>query len=171
MNKKSDQCRRTPLWLFKWLDQQFGPFELDAAADKDNALCDFMYDEKHDALKPDNEWMSKNFCNPPFKKMGGWVQKAIDECKSRGAFTLMLAPQGGSQDWYHDLARQYTILAPNMRINYDDRHGNPTGGRHGESGADRDTTILLIGPGFENPDHEKGFFRLVTLDLKAVPRE
>ena len=32
MPEKRDQARRTPKWLFEYLDEQFGPFELDAAA-------------------------------------------------------------------------------------------------------------------------------------------
>lgn len=172
---KSKQDRRTPQWLFDWLNGQFGPFDLDAAATTDegpsfNALCGFAYTEKEDALSYDSHWMAKTFCNPPFRNIDKWVGKAIHEAKERGVFTLMLCPAAGSQDWFHDLARMYTVLFPNQRINFDDEFGNPTGPGHDEPGADRDTTVLLIGSGFENPLFDDGRFCAYVLDLKSVPR-
>jgi phage N-6-adenine-methyltransferase len=175
---KSNQERRTPRWLFEYLDTQFGPFELDAAATlKDetrfNALCPKAYDSETNGLSPTSFWCSKTFCNPPFKYMKLWVFKALLECEQRGCFTCMLAPIGGSQDWFQQIARQYTILYPDMRISYDDEFGNNTGNKGDEEagGANRDTCILLIGPGFKNPHYASGQFNSHILRLKTVKRK
>lgn len=169
--KKSQQDRRTPPWLFEYLDAQFGPFELDAAASVDNSLCDLHFDIEMDATLKAARWRKKTFCNPPFRNMKRWVKKAINEAKRRKYFTLMLGPAGGSQEWFNVLARQYTILCPNKRINYCDNEGRPTGVGLGEPGADRDTTIMLIGPGFENTHYAVGAFRMYVLDLDAATKK
>lgn len=171
---KSNQSRRTPSWLFDFLSEQLGPFGLDAAADRHNALCESFYDVRNSALDPECEWAPKTFCNPPFRNMKPWVQKAVEQAEQNGYHTVMIAPAGGSQDWFHDLARRYTILMPNARISFDDENGNPTGirGVTEEDGADRDTTILVIGPGFENPaihpGPDDGAFRQYALDVKPA---
>jgi len=174
------QIRRTPLWLYHFLDERFGPFALDAAAEESNALCEHWLGEAHDALTC--AWAPKTFCNPPFKTVGLWVHKAAAEAK-KGYMVLMFAPQGGSQTWYHKIARRYTILQPDMRISYDLPNGLPTGVdkcHHGQSntecrksckcvnGADRDTSFLLMGPGFENPNYDDGQFQMLTLNLRPA---
>jgi len=174
------QDRRTPQWFYDFLNTHFGPFVLDAAATKANALCEKFLSEAHDALNV--AWAPHTFCNPPFKNMGLWVDKARKEAL-KGHCVVILAPQGGAQAWYHKIARHYTILQPNMRISYDTPEGLPTGVDKCHNGlpnaecrkecrcingADRDTSILLFGPGFENPNYASGQFQILSLNIRPA---
>lgn len=56
--------RPTPPALFSKLNQEFG-FQLDAAANANNALCGKFYDANCDALK--QPWTGIVWCNPPYQ--------------------------------------------------------------------------------------------------------
>ena len=66
----------TPRWLFDFLDKEFGPFDLDAAASAENALCTDFYDEVSDGLF--HIWGGKVWCNPPYSDLGKWLKKGHD---------------------------------------------------------------------------------------------
>lgn len=72
---------RTPAKLFAELDAEFA-FDLDAAADDDNAKCDMYFTKRDDALSRD--WGGFTvFCNPPYgRNLGAWVAKGHAEGKS-----------------------------------------------------------------------------------------
>ena len=48
---------RTPEAVFRSLDEKFGPFTLDAAASKENALTEKFYDKEVNSLEQD--WKGK----------------------------------------------------------------------------------------------------------------
>ncbi len=59
---------RTPLWLFNALNARH-QFTLDAAATKENALCeDFRSAEPMERSALDGYWTGRVFCNPPYKR-------------------------------------------------------------------------------------------------------
>lgn len=159
------QTRRTPRWLFDFLSELFGPFTCDVAADEHNALCEEHITAEQDALVV--PWADRNWCNPPFRHTGRFVARAVEQAES-GKMTCMLVPVGCAQAWHHEFARRFTIYHPDRRISYDLPDGTPTG-EDGGHGADRDTAILLIGPGFENERYSVGEFRIVQLALPEVP--
>lgn len=81
---------RTPKWLFYGIQDWYGArFQLDAAADANNALCDMYYDGTpgRDALKMD--WLLYNWCNPPFDRTAEFIKKALTEAE-KGSRTVML---------------------------------------------------------------------------------
>ena len=58
----------TPDYIVKWVEKEFGPIGLDAAADVNNAVALHFIDEKMDALV--TPWKSSEnvWCNPPYGK-------------------------------------------------------------------------------------------------------
>jgi site-specific DNA-methyltransferase (adenine-specific) len=89
--------------LFSQLDVEFGGFDLDAAADKDSALCARYYTEEKDALKQD--WVKDAtiaFCNPPYGRMiGKFVAKAYTETLRTELTVVLLIPARTDTKWWH----------------------------------------------------------------------
>ena len=82
---------RTPLWLFKWLDERFH-FGVDLAATADNTLCPLYFDRAADSLEA--HWhlcTSTGFLNPPYSNLGPWLLKAGRE-RWEGFTTVMVIP-------------------------------------------------------------------------------
>lgn len=151
MSKKKparDQNRRTPPWLFAKLQKYLGlKFKLDAAASAVNALCKkFLTEADNGLAKP---WIDGTFCNPPFKRFGLWLAKALLEARERKIVVCVIGPMGGAQTWFHGVAKCGTILVPNSRlVFYDSVTGKPT------AGADRDSAIYVFGPGWWNENSD-----------------
>lgn len=130
-----NQNMRTPGWLFYYLNERFGPFRLDAAANDENHLCEEYYTEKRSGLQA--AWTDVTFCNPPFKESGLWVKKALWE-RTQGCSSVMILPIGCSQQWYRLFISKATIYLPDKRIHFDEPDGTPT------SKADRDTMVVHV---------------------------
>lgn len=89
---------RTPRWLFDRLHAEFA-FTLDAAADKDNALCSDYYTVADDALR--QPWTGSVFVNPPYgRDIGRWVEKA-QQGTAEGAHVVMLVPARTDTQFFH----------------------------------------------------------------------
>lgn len=119
-----NQEMRTPPWLFEMLNYRYGPFQLDAAADKKNALCKHFWTEKEDGLE--QPWMDGTFCNPPFAQMGRWMRKGHLEWADHKRRSCVVGLAGCSQEWFHQYAIHGMILVPNSRINFLMPDGTPT---------------------------------------------
>ena len=96
---------QTPPELFAQLDAEFH-FTLDAAASRDNTLCDEFFSERHDGLKwtwvlfaaaPTVAW-----CNPPYSRglQGKFIAKAASE-RLKGVTTVMLIPARTDTKAFH----------------------------------------------------------------------
>lgn len=69
---------RTPHDLFKYMDEEVGGFDLDAAASVENHLCEKYFTEEDDGLE--QYWgRGKAWCNPPYSNWGKWAAKAFHE--------------------------------------------------------------------------------------------
>jgi phage N-6-adenine-methyltransferase len=93
----------TPEDLYDEINNEFGPFTLDAAASHDNAKCSQYFTEHDDALTM--EWFGSVWCNPPYRQLIKWVKKAFEEvvyghCER----VTMCLPAQTSTDWFHDYA-------------------------------------------------------------------
>lgn len=66
----------TPKKLYNTLEGEFA-FTLDAAASWVSAKCEQYLDEEIDALKVN--WWGRVFCNPPYSKVGEFIDKAVEE--------------------------------------------------------------------------------------------
>lgn len=90
-------CWRTPRWLFSWLNERFA-FDVDLAADENNALCAYFCTEESDALaQPWHRVWLRGFLNCPYSNVDPWLDKAIYE-QRRGFMTVMVFPSPNGED-------------------------------------------------------------------------
>lgn len=103
---------KTPEWSTPWdlwhkINDELGPFVIDAAATPENAKCDRFYTFEEDGLS--RAWYADAtsrggavWCNPPYGRgIGNWVRKAYEEaCK--GARVVLLVPARTDTAWFHD---------------------------------------------------------------------
>jgi len=103
---KGNQDRRTPISLFKELNDEF-KFGLDpcTSTSKPNNLGTkhyFLYPEK-DGLKESWVGYGSVFVNPPFKDAYKWIKKAYEEAKN-GVTSVVLLPSKTETKWWHEYA-------------------------------------------------------------------
>lgn len=104
----------TPRDLFTRLSRQWGPFDLDAAADDGNRLCDVWLTESaaSDGLTVD--WRKAGahrvWLNPPYGRgiTGKWVEKAYAE-SLKGCRVVMLLPARTDAPWFHDFVKPHAF--------------------------------------------------------------
>ena len=89
----------TPLKTYNELNAEFGPFELDVSATEENTKCPAFYDIEANGLQQD--WKSRNWCNPPYSQLKEWVTKARRE-QLKGNMTVMLIPARTDTACFHD---------------------------------------------------------------------
>jgi phage N-6-adenine-methyltransferase len=88
---------RTPKAFFDLVDASF-EFGLDAAADRENALCHHYCSQEQSGL--DHPWFHRTWCNPPYSLKREFICKAIDE-RARGATSCLLLPASTATQWFH----------------------------------------------------------------------
>lgn len=99
----------TPLEMFSALDKEFD-FTLDAAATKENALCERFFTIEEDGLSQD--WGEHNvYLNPPYSQAGKWVEKAY-EASLRGATVVCLVASRTDTRWWH----RWAMRADEIRL-------------------------------------------------------
>ena len=158
------QDRRTPRWLFEFLDDRFGPFELDAFADPRNALCERYFTQQDDGTK--QPWARRTFANPPFAIVGQTIMHAVQQGFERNVMSVVLGPTGCSQRWFQEFAIRGTVFVPDRRISYDMPDGTPTDPSKSDApGADRDTMVYVFGGDYWNQEWRRGVFRVLKLEL------
>jgi len=137
----SDQCRRTPPWLYQACCSLAGvdDFALDAFADATNALCLHYLDggpQRDGLVEPWSDW---TFANPPFKLMDRVVGKALVEAVDYGrARSVLVGPAGCSQRWFRALGPRAHVWLPDRRLVFLDRDGRPT------RGAMQDSAVYIV---------------------------
>lgn len=99
----------TPDWLFRELDEKFGPFTLDAAALPTNTKCvGYFTPEQDGRVQP---WRGVVWCNPPYVNLIEWVRHAYEEVKAgRAQRVCLLLPAQTSTEWFHDYALPHAKL-------------------------------------------------------------
>ena len=158
-----EQSMRTPPWLFEFLNAEFGPFNLDAAASFENALCKIFYTGTACGLA--SQWAGNTFYNPPFRDVLSWVIKALHEARG-GRSSLGILPVGATQAWYQHIAIFGTVYVPDRRIGFLMPDGTwPVNKKGGPQSADRDTIFLGMGGVHVNPSPRE--FRAVPLHIPA----
>ncbi|MGB0377570.1 MAG: DNA N-6-adenine-methyltransferase, partial [Poseidonia sp.] len=98
----SKDDHRTPIDILVQLTREMGvpTFDLDAAASGENRVCWVYYDQEKDGLK--QPWMGKTWCNPPYRQIPQWVEKAHREASTNLDVELvwMLLPCRPSTRWF-----------------------------------------------------------------------
>mgnify|MGYP003147935647 CR=1 FL=1 len=108
----------TPAHFFDRCQEAFGPFFLDAAADRLNTKCADYIDAGSDALS--NEWFSSPvWLNPPYVNLIKWVEKAIEE-SDKGLLVCMLLPNDTDTVWFHLLMERAEIYLTRGRVKFID---------------------------------------------------
>lgn len=118
--------------LFNQLNKEFN-FNLDAAADIDNARCKLWITEQDDAFtKAWNVWKkmgTRVWLYPPNgKDYRKWAKKALEESKT-GCIVVGLFPATTESDWFKDfIFAQAEVRFINKRLRSSGQDGNPTRG-------------------------------------------
>jgi phage N-6-adenine-methyltransferase len=127
---------RTPAALWAVIQERWGPFGIDGAADKDNTLCNAWWGpgslSREDALSERpwsrERWIGKVFINPPFARTAEFVNRARSEVSGTWdhealaytadvVFLIKVATGELWWNWVHEYADSVTFLSP--RVNYD----------------------------------------------------
>jgi phage N-6-adenine-methyltransferase len=96
----SDQWA-TPWALIRELEQKFGAFDLDPAAQEHTAKAPRFYTIEDDGLT--QPWFGRVFCNPPYSKPGPWCARAHEATSTGEAdLVVMLLPASIDTAWFHD---------------------------------------------------------------------
>jgi len=127
LSTKSRQTWRTPERFYDYCAFRFGPFTLDAAADKHNTKCERFYGEADNGLE--QSWAGhKVWCNPPYARgsADAWLAKALRELKENGTESCVLLPANTSAKWFHEIAYgKASIYFVKGRLNFDDTTSAP----------------------------------------------
>jgi phage N-6-adenine-methyltransferase len=140
---KSKQDYRTPTELISAVLRllEIKKFDIDLAADEDNAVAKKFYGIVQNALaQPWRVGDGWNWLNPPFGRLAPWVKRAWEQSQLEDApaQTAMLVPASvGSNYWKKYVHRKARVLMLNGRIKF---VGAP-------QGYPKDCCVLLFGPG------------------------
>jgi site-specific DNA-methyltransferase (adenine-specific) len=136
---------RTPGWLFKWLNYDWG-FDVDLAASDENHKCKSYFTKSDNALSIN--WFSREaspmrlcgFCNPPYSDIGSWFKKAADE--SRLGFTsVFVVPTPNGESYYKIVEESASeLILIHGRIAFERPDGTYM------TGNPRGTCIVVFGP-------------------------
>jgi len=97
----------TPQNFFDLVKKDYGVFDIDVCANKENAKCEKYFDKEIDGLSQD--WNGACWMNPPYgKEISKWMKKAY-ESSLNGAFVVCLVPARTDTAWWHDYAMKGKI--------------------------------------------------------------
>lgn len=94
----------TPKEVIDWLTKRYGAYDLDAAASKDNAVCEHFYTEEINCLK---RWFGTKkhvWLNPPYSNPDPFVKKAIEQMEHDNQIDVLL-PGDNSTAWFTEAQR------------------------------------------------------------------
>lgn len=117
----------TPPEYFALLNQEFGPFTLDACATAATAKVARYYDKAADGLR--SPWFGRVFVNPPYSAPGPWCRRAAEATKVDAQLrVVMLLPAGIDTAWFHDWVLPFAeIRFIRGRIRFHAWDGKPGG--------------------------------------------
>lgn len=127
---------QTPDALWQGLHSEF-QFDLDVAANASNAKVLHFISKTMDGLT--SSWTGHRiWCNPPYKLIRPWVEKACELAKSPGKTTVLLLPARIEQRWFRTALYHSTELAFfNSRIQF-------TPPRDVPASSNREGSILVV---------------------------
>jgi len=100
----------TPQWLVGQLAAEFGPFDLDPAANAANAKAPMFYTMADDGLS--RPWKGCVWLNPPYGRgIGAWMRKAQHEAALGNAERVVcLVPARVDARWYRGAAAAAALV-------------------------------------------------------------
>lgn len=120
--RDSYQGWRTPKVLADHFRQTFN-LVLDAAADKDSAICPAFYDgsDGSDGLK--QPWTAPEagvWCNPPYRDPAAWLRKAYGEVQADNCMhAVLLVPAAVGTDWFTTACQVAEVHLFDRRIRFE----------------------------------------------------
>jgi phage N-6-adenine-methyltransferase len=134
---------RTPLTVFQYFNNLYGPFDLDAAADESNHLCLRWFGpggEKENALaanwgpmlqfNPSDESRfeyrpARVWLNPPYSETKKFLEKAVEELLASRAHTIALVAARTDTKVFHEtiIPHANRIIFLKGRLNFTDPSG------------------------------------------------
>lgn len=91
----------TPSELVAWMESEYGDYDIDAAASKENAVCEKFYSKETNCLK---RWWGSNkhiWLNPPYSNITPFVKKAIEQMEHGNQIDILL-PCDTSTGWFYE---------------------------------------------------------------------
>lgn len=91
----------TPSELVAWMESEYGDYDIDAAASKENAVCEKFYSKETNCLK---RWWGSNkhiWLNPPYSNITPFVKKAIEQMEHNNQIDMLL-PCDTSTGWFYE---------------------------------------------------------------------
>lgn len=91
----------TPSELVAWMEREYGDYDIDAAASKENAVCEKFYSKETNCLK---RWWGSNkhiWLNPPYSNITPFVKKAIEQMEHSNQIDILL-PCDTSTGWFYE---------------------------------------------------------------------
>lgn len=91
----------TPSELVEWMKIEYGDYDIDAAASKENAVCEKFYSKETNCLK---RWWGSNkhiWLNPPYSNITPFVKKAIEQMEHKNQIDILL-PCDTSTGWFYE---------------------------------------------------------------------
>jgi len=114
-SKSNEWC--TPKNVFLNLDEEFD-FILDAAASKENTLCEQFFSKEDDALTKDWSEYGSVWCNPPYgRQVSKFIKKGFEESK-KGATVVMLVPARVDTKWWHSYCAKAEVRFIKGRLKF-----------------------------------------------------
>lgn len=91
----------TPSELVAWMESEYGDYDIDAAASKENAVCEKFYSKETNCLK--RLWGSNKhiWLNPPYSNITPFVKKAIEQMEHNNQIDILL-PCDTSTGWFYE---------------------------------------------------------------------
>lgn len=136
----SKQDWRTPRWFFEAVQARLGvTFGLDVAASAANTLCGSCFYDGHLGNGLLSPWTNDawNWCNPPYRHILPWVEKALMECHEHGASSVVLLPARLEARWYTAAAPYVKTQVVTPRLAFEG--GDGTSPPHG-------SMLLIVTP-------------------------
>lgn len=91
----------TPYELVAWMESEYGDYDIDAAASKENAVCEKFYSKETNCLK---RWWGSNkhiWLNPPYSNITPFVKKSIEQMEHNNQIDMLL-PCDTSTGWFYE---------------------------------------------------------------------
>jgi phage N-6-adenine-methyltransferase len=100
----------TPPELMEYINEQWGPFDLDVCASEDNAKAPRCFTEAEDGLA--REWFGRCYMNPPHGGgLADWVAKAMEEAaRGRAVYVVALLPVRMDKEWYNSVLHASEVV-------------------------------------------------------------
>lgn len=91
----------TPSEVVAWMESEYGDYDIDAAASKENSVCEKFYSKETNCLK---RWWGSNkhiWLNPPYSNITPFVKKAIEQMEHNNQIDILL-PCDTSTGWFYE---------------------------------------------------------------------